>query len=160
MDEQLSKTQILAAMQQEYQHFEEVVGSLSEAQLTLPGPYPDSNWSVKDTVAHLTAWMRRTIGRMPGQTLVPDPIVIPDGEDWNQSIERLNVHYYETSRQRPLGDVLAEFRKTYRDIKGVTEQLSEEQLHDPNVYGRLTGNTYGHFREHLDVIEPWLERSK
>ncbi|MGB8646704.1 MAG: ClbS/DfsB family four-helix bundle protein [Anaerolineae bacterium] len=160
MDEQMNKEQVLAAMQREYHQIEQVIGRVSEAQLTLPGPYSDSNWSIKDTVAHLTAWMRRTIGRMPGQTPLPDPITFPAGEDWNVSTERLNTYYYEQNRQRPLGDVLAEFRKTYRDIKAATEQLTEAQLAEPDVYGRLAGNTWGHFREHLDVIEPWLDRSK
>ncbi len=160
MSDKLSKAEVLAAMQREYQKLEEVIGGSSEAQLSLPGAYPGSSWTVKDTIAHLNAWMRRTIGRMPGQTMPPDPIEIPPGEDWDTSIERLNVYYYEQNRKRPLGDVLAEFRKTYREIRNGTENLTEEQLYDPNLYGRLLGNTVEHFQEHRKVIQPWLEQDK
>ncbi len=160
MSEQLNKADFIAAMQREYQRLEEVIGSQSEAQLTLPGAYPDSNWTIKDTVAHLTAWMRRTISRLPGHTPLPDPIEFPEGEDLNVSTDRLNAYYYEQNRQRPLGDVLSEFRKTYREIRAATENLTEEQLQNPDIYNRLVGNTFGHYREHLDVIEPWLEAAR
>ncbi len=160
MSDKLSKAEVLAAMQREYQKLEEVIEGASEAQLSLPGAYPGSSWTVKDTMAHLSAWMRRTTYRMPGKTMPPEPIEIPPGEDWGASIERLNVYYYEQNRQRPLGDVLAEFRKTYRDIKSGTEGLTEEQLHDPYLYDKLLANTVEHFQEHRGVIQPWLESSR
>ncbi len=160
MPEQMSKPEVLAAMQREYQNIENAIGSLSEAQLSVPGAYPDSDWTVKDTMAHLSAWMRRTMDRMPGGKPPPEPIRIPPGEDWNTSIERLNVYYYQQNRQRPLGDVLSEFRHTYREIRGATERLTDEELHNPELYNRLLGNTAEHFREHLDVIEPWMERQQ
>ncbi|MGE5140489.1 MAG: ClbS/DfsB family four-helix bundle protein [Rudaea sp.] len=160
MPEQMNKPEVLAAMQHEYQNIENAIGALSEAQLSVPGAYPDSNWTVKDTMAHLTAWMRRTIDRMPGGTPPPEPINIPAGEDWNTSIERLNAYYYQQNRQRPLGDVLAEFRRTYRDILGATDKLTDEQLRNQELYNRLLGNTSEHFREHLDVIEPWMARQQ
>jgi hypothetical protein len=48
------KEHILAAMKEQFQHWEKLLAGLSEEQIVAPNF--DLNWSIKDVMAHLWAW--------------------------------------------------------------------------------------------------------
>jgi hypothetical protein len=56
------KPHILAALREQFDRWEKLLSNLSEEQVTTP--YPSSTWSVKDVIAHLMAWQKRSIARM------------------------------------------------------------------------------------------------
>ena len=51
------KTQMLAALRQEFDRWEALLAGLSEAQITAPDL--PSGLSIKDVIAHLRAWLRQ-----------------------------------------------------------------------------------------------------
>jgi hypothetical protein len=56
------KDHILAALQEQFDSWEELLADLNEEQIT--APHFDLDWSIKDVIAHLWAWQQISIARM------------------------------------------------------------------------------------------------
>jgi len=57
----ISKTQILAELNNEYASWQALLDDIGEANMTQPEVA--GGWSIKDIVAHLTGWRRRSVRR-------------------------------------------------------------------------------------------------
>jgi hypothetical protein len=55
------KEHILAALREQFESWNELLGNLSEKQIT--APRFDLDWSIKDVVTHLRAWQQISIAR-------------------------------------------------------------------------------------------------
>ncbi len=157
MSEQLmSKAEVLDAMKRGHNDFVMIVFDLDEAKMTAAGPYPDSDWTLKDTLAHLTACTQDMISRLPGHQPIPFPVEAKAGESWDSQVERSNEYYYQRDKDKPMAQVGTEFDITYRQAVGAVEALSEGQVADRAVQELIAGNTYEHYAEHLGYIADWL----
>ena len=138
---------------------ERLITELDEAALTQPGP--DGGWSVKDHLAHLTAWRRMVLGYLDGKPqaegLGIDPAISRDGSE-----EDINAALEAQHKAKPLAQVVAEFRQVYDALIARLEQFTEADwqtpypLHPPSQnprQGNIEGNTFFHDEEHL----PWIE---
>ncbi|GHO92316.1 hypothetical protein KSF_023640 [Reticulibacter mediterranei] len=157
MAEHIAKEQLLEKMQSSYAIFTALLSPLSEAQLTTPGV--NGGWSIKDNIAHLSAWHRRQIAR---NEAVRQGVEIPDPTP-GMSIEEINELYYKQNKDRSLADVLDEFDETARAIQESVESLTDEQLNSPIDWlnGRslapyVAGDSYEHYEEHTEIIQHWL----
>ena len=154
----LTKTELLQQIQSERRSLEDTLATLTPAQMLIPGV--DGEWSVKDAMAHISAWERRMIhwtgshlaGKMPE---IPLP--------WD--VERMNSETYNQVKGKSLSAVQKEFSQSYNDSLGLLESLSEAQLQvtfsDTWPMGPLwTGiaaNMNWHYKEHRSDIIKWLE---
>ncbi len=156
----MTRIELLQQIQSERQSLEETLSSLTPAQMLLPGV--DGEWSVKDALAHISAWERRMInwvGSHLAGTLPEVPL------PWD--VERMNSETYIQVKDKPLAEVQAEFRQSYRDSLELVKSLSEAQLQvtysDTWPMGPLwTGiaaNMNWHYKEHRSDILKWLEKS-
>lgn len=138
---------------------ERLITELDEAALTKPGP--DGGWSVKDHLAHLTAWRRMVLGYMDGKPraegLGIDPQISATGSE-----EDLNAAVEAKHKAQPLAQVVAEFRQVYDALTARLATFAEADwqtpypLHPPSPnprQGNIEGNTFFHDEEHL----PWIE---
>jgi hypothetical protein len=157
MAEHVVKEQLLEKMQSGYTTFNALISSLSEAQLTTPGVNDD--WSIKDNIAHLSAWHRRQIAR---NEAVYQGIEIPDPTP-GMSLEEINELYYKQNKDRSLADILAEFHETARQVREGVERMTDEQLNTPidwlnghTIAEYIEGNSYEHYQEHTEIIQHWL----
>ena len=157
--EKMTKPELLNHIRTERGRLEETLARLTHAQMLLPGV--DGEWSVKDALAHISAWERRMISWVGSHLHGEEPdIPLP----WD--VERMNFETYAQVKDKPLSEVLEEFRLSYWDSLTLTETLSEEQLQtvyaDSWPMGPLwTGvaaNTNLHYIEHRTDILKWLER--
>ena len=57
----ISKTQLLAELNNENAYWQALLDDIGEANMTQPEVA--GGWSIKDIVAHLTGWRRRTVRR-------------------------------------------------------------------------------------------------
>jgi hypothetical protein len=165
MSDPTTKDELLTAMDQGYTTFEILLAPLSEIQLTTPGV--NGAWSIKDILAHLAAWQGRVAERFEAilandEAYQPDPAVNTD-EEMNQ----FNAETFRVNSDRPLGEVWLEFRATYQRIHTGIEALSNDDLFDPQrfawtdgspLWENVAGNTFGHYEEHIPMIEAWLSR--
>jgi hypothetical protein len=163
------KSHLLAALREEFDRWEELLGGLTEAQRSAPQP-PDG-WSVKDDLAHLWAWQQRSIARADAARLGGEPVfpswpatVDPDTED---GTDPTNAWIYETNREVPWATVHQRWRDGYLRFLEAAETIAERDLLDASRYPWLEGHalaavllgSYDHHREHRETLLERLERS-
>lgn len=154
------KAELLAIIQHSYDQFEALLATLSAEQMTVPGV--NASWSVKDNLAHLAAWQNYQAARMQGVLDGAEPPHLAPGLEEEDAI---NEYVYQQHKDRPLADVLVDFRASYQRVLAATQALSWEALNAPfpwydnNVpVGAYTlGNTTGHYALHQEIIQHWLE---
>lgn len=154
------KAELLANIRDGHDQLEAMLSTLREEQMTIPGV--NGSWSVKDNLAHLSAWQNYQAARQEG---VLDSVEPPDPAPGLETEDEINDFYYQRSKARPLEEVIAEFRASYQRVLAATEALSWEALNAPFPWagndvpvGAYTmGNTYGHYELHRNMIARWLE---
>jgi len=168
-EELMDKAQLLDEMKRGYTALETVLAPLDQQQMTTPGITGD--WSIKDILAHLAVWQNYLVIRLQAAARNEVPAIqgILSDEGEVSAIDRLNAGFYEENKSRPLDDVMADLRKTYRQIVEMTKALSDEDLTEPQRFAWMKGNalwelvagdTYEHYQEHLQSIQEWLNKSR
>ena len=159
--EHITKSELLAQIRTERKRLEEVLASLTPNQMLQSGA--SGEWTVKDVLAHISAWERRMLSWIGSHLLGASPDVpLP----WD--VERMNAEAYAQVKDKPLAEVLEEFHQSYRDALALTESLNEEQL--KTIYTNtwpmaplwlgVAANTNWHCKEHRESIEAWLKQQK
>jgi hypothetical protein len=163
----ISKKQLLAEMQSEQAAWLALLDEIGEENMTQPEVA--GGWSIKDIVAHITGWRRRTVLRFraaldPTVDMTPD---YPAELDEDDEVDEINAWIYQANRDRPLADVLNDSREVFQQLVAEVSALSDEQLNDPQRFPwlegeRLTGAfIFGHFhQEHEPDMRAWLSRVK
>lgn len=163
----ISKKQLLAEMQSEQAAWLTLLDEIGEENMTQPEVA--GGWSIKDIVAHITGWRRRTVLRFRAAL---DPTVDmtpywPAELDEDDEVDEINAWIYEANQDRPLADVLNDSREVFQQLVAEVSALSDEQLNDPQRFPwlegeRLTGAfIFGHFHEeHESDMRAWLARVK
>lgn len=160
MTTRIDKTTLLAKMQEGYRDFEALLQSLSEEQLTTPGV--NSTWSIKDNIAHLSVWEKHTIARLQAIQQGTVPPVLAAGPNYDE----INERFYQENKDRPLSEILAEFRAVFQQLEQEVQNLRDEELNQPRTWLKgwpvsevVAGNTYEHYQEHGQIIKDWLARN-
>jgi hypothetical protein len=97
---------------------------------------------VKDVLAHLSEWEQMVLGWYKAGRRGQVPHTPAEGFSWGQ-LPALNQQIYEKHRDRPLDDVLKQFRASYRQMLKAVQGLSEEDLFTPGRYAWAKKNTLG-----------------
>jgi hypothetical protein len=162
------KDHILAALREQLERWDELLGSLSEEQIT--APRFDLNWSIKDVVAHLWGWQQISIARMDAAARDREPgysgwlAELPEG--WDDDADRTNAWFYQTQHEKPWSEVYENWRAGYLRFIGSGEPIPEKDLLDGDRSPWLKGfspafillASYAHHQEHLDQLMARLER--
>jgi hypothetical protein len=122
------------------------------------------DWSIKDIVAHLTAWRRRTVGRFQAE-LRHEPTPPPFWPEHMQTDDEINAWIYAAHRDRPLADILGESRDVFDQLVNTLDAFPEADLLDSTRFPWLEGEPltaaalFGHFHEeHEPDMRAWLDR--
>ena len=166
-----NKGELLAEVKAAHGRMEALLTRLSPAEITAQAL--DEGWSVKDSLAHLTAWEKMMLGWIDsmrrGEPVVRyAPGFIETAESGDEPMVRLNEKLYQDDRQRSLDDVLGDFRRTHEEVLGSLDAMSEADIFEPRDFasrkqirlidGVIDGNTYGHYDEHLGWITEGLAK--
>jgi len=163
MANQIVKASILDELRTKYVALEAILAPLDEAQMTKIGVIGD--WSIKDILAHITAWQDRLLAWLHAAKHNEEPTI--SGPDSEEEMDRLNEQFYKENKSRPLADVLGDFRSSYLQIVEAVQAMPEEDLIDSHRFAWLNGDslrqlvagdTYDHYEEHRQQIEEWLAR--
>jgi hypothetical protein len=159
-----SKPEILALLRSEFDRWEEVLIGLSEDQITAPNFISD--WSIKDTLAHLMAWQTRSITRLEAALANKEPDFprwpvqpVPDPGDNSNEI---NAWIYKTYREESWSVVHASWLTGFLRFLELAQAIPEKDLLDPKRYPWMEGqsllavlqSSYEH--HHIDHLEPLL----
>jgi hypothetical protein len=160
-----SKADLLIEIHREWDRLNALVGSLNEAQLTAPRLH--GGWSVKDALAHISAWEKVLLDRL-GETLSGQPGHYPPVLS-DTDVEQANAGFFAESQGRSLPVVLQEFRSVYTGVLTAVEALDEGLLAHPlridypqddlHVWEIIRANTSDHYQEHRQAIEAWLKEA-
>lgn len=138
-------------------------------QLTMPGVL--GKWSVKDVLAHLLAHEQYIADRMEeilhGETYMPcktqtaldaflDAFGYPDFGSSLLDDDSPNEWVVERYRNVSLEDIVTQENNVFASIIASLEKMSEEMIHNHNIYDRIANSTYKHYREHIHDIRKWL----
>jgi hypothetical protein len=152
-----SKVQLLNEIRTRHQRLEERIAAIPRDVCLKPRTV--GAWSVKDTIAHVTAWEKKFLSWYR-DGLVGKKIEMPD---WRVrgTLGAINRRIFEENLSRGLDDVLADFAATYRQVLSTVESIPEEDIFAPGKFAwtgkrklldYIWGNTAGHYAEHLAAI--------
>jgi hypothetical protein len=156
------KQQILKRLSKEFARWEELLATMSEKEIT--DPFLQSTWSIKDVIAHLMAWQQISIARMEAalggtEPLFPNWVGGSDPES-EHDLELFNGRIYETYKDQAWSSVHRDWRKGFLRFLALGEEISENDILDPDKYPWLKGyplyavlqGSYEHHQEHMESI--------
>src|SRR6185312_894399 len=162
MDGKTSKARLLNDLRDEQAQWEALLQDIGENHMTQPDVA--GGWSIKDIVAHLTGWRRRTVGRFQA-ALRHEPAPPPLWPPHLQTDDEINAWIYAASRGLPVSEVLRESREVFQQLVETLDAFPEADLLDsarfPWMEGaELTGAAFfAHFHEeHEPDMRAWLDR--
>lgn len=165
MNEPTTKTDLLALINIEHARLTATLDGLTDDQLTQPGV--ESEWSVKDVLAHVTWWEQWMVQKL--DSLVRGdkiPRLLRPDEDQDTGLARLNGDIFAATRDRPLAEVRADFDHSFEQALAAVTALPEHEIFDPQGLGGglneaplhlIASDTYEHYAEHSATIRRWLD---
>ena len=161
----MTKTALLADLHREQEQWEALLAQIGEAHMDRPGVAGE--WSIKDIVAHLTGWRRRTVARLQAaqRSEVEPP---PPWPAHLQTDDEINAWIYESNHERSVREVLSESHRVFQQLLAAIEGLPDEVLIDPVRHlpwleGQpfSAGAFFAHFHEeHEPDMRAWLARQE
>jgi hypothetical protein len=163
MDEPASKAQLLAWITTSRADLDATIAPLTDTQMTMPGA--EGALSVKDLLAHVSWWERRTLRALDYAARGEAPPKLAAEGEGEAGANRVNAETFAANRPRPLDDVRAEYARSGRDLVATLEGYAEADLFDEDGFTRIlefpaldliAGDTYLHYPDHVASIRNWL----
>jgi hypothetical protein len=127
---------------------------LPDAWLTEPGVSGD--WSVKDTLAHVTTWEEEALRHLPTVLAGGHP---PRYAHTHGGIDAFNAQMTERNRALSLADVRRQMDETHRRLIAYIERVPDAAFaRETRFRRRLRLDTYSHYPIHTELIRAWRER--
>jgi hypothetical protein len=152
----MNKQKLTKRIRADRARLDELIAGIDSAQMVEPAL--DQGWSVKDVLAHISAWERLCTGWLQAamRDETPDRPEVRDVDGFNNST-------FAANRDRPLADVRAESAASYAAIVAAVEATPDAELASDSRFGRpgwqlASANSDDHYREHIAQIEGWLGR--
>lgn len=137
-----NKIQLIDDIQTEHAALETLLNSLSHEQMTAPNVV--GAWSVKDVLAHLTAWEQMCLAWYQAGKRGETPKTPAEDLSWRQ-IPELNLRIYNAHQHQPLAVVLEAFGDSYAGMLDAVQQMTEQELFAPNYYAWTRTTTLGSY---------------
>ena len=161
----MKKAELLDGLQEEYRQWEALLDQIGLVRMDQPGVA--GPWSIKDIVAHLTGWRRRTVARLQAaQRGEPEPL--PPWPAHLQTDDEINAWIYESNRERSVREVLDDSHQVFQELVAAIAGLPDAVLTDPGRHlPWMDGESvsaaafFGHFHEeHEPDMRAWLARQE
>jgi|SRR5688500_1270734 len=156
--DRVTRDGLLETVRTDRARFDAIVAGLSRDHLT--DPILPGDWSVKDVLAHIAWGDREAIGVIEARALVGSELWEIDQDARNDAVVR-------ESRRLTLDEVLDEYRDSFAEYVAALENLSDDDLNEPQRISGLTDRIPGwlpwrvlydpgHYEEHGRTIESAL----
>jgi hypothetical protein len=164
MSGSITKAQLIDELKAEQARWEALLADIGEAHMTQPEVA--GGWSIKDIVAHLTGWRRRTVARFQS-VLRHESSFSPPWPPNLETDDEINAWIYAANRNKALADVLQESRDVFQQLVDTLDAFPETELVDPRRFGFTEDDApsgkafFAHFHEeHEPDMRAWLEKIK
>lgn len=131
------------------------VDSFSDMELEQPGVV--ESWSIKDLLGHIAFWAQQAAENL--QLMAAgraDEVRHPSDE---KATDEWNEREWRARRERPLSDVREEWLDSFQAAMAAMADFPAERLQEnvkgATVLARFAGDTYEHYREHLEQLNAW-----
>lgn len=160
-----TRDEVLANIREARAELEASFAGLS--QETLTGPVTAGGWSIKDHLAHIAEWQRRGLAIIAGKDHAEGFGL--DREIFNQlaDVHAINELLFQRHKDRPLGEVIEDFRTTHQRVEATIQSMTDEVLlrplagevseRFPRVVDVVNFNFARHDRAHIDDIRGLAE---
>jgi hypothetical protein len=155
-----SKAELLDRIRSEHAALEQTLARLSDNQLLAQ---VEHGWTVKDLLAHITAWEQVTLLVHLANQPFDQAIHLSGASYGADNVDTINDAFYRRDKDKPLTEVRAAFQQSYEQILAAIEGLDEARLFSHYIpQGRtsggqlvewVVGDTYEHYQEHRLTIE-------
>lgn len=162
----MSNAELIAKLRTERAAWDALLTEVGEVRMTEPGVVGE--WSVKDIVAHVSAYEQWTAEQLEaslrGETKPVTPGYFPP-EANTSDIDERNEVIYRVNHDRALTDVLADARAAYSQLLAAVERLADADVSETHRFGWtsgkplwevIAGDSYDHYAEHMPDIRTWL----
>ena len=159
----MTKDELLASIRGDRGTLDALVSSLNAARMV--APELEAGWSVKDVLAHISAWEQLCLKWVrSGQR--------EEASFTQASIDAFNDGIFEANHDRALGLIRLESGRSYEQMLETVEGLASD-LDSPPSWASpefaggaasaslgqiISSNSDEHYREHIEQIRRWLER--
>lgn len=159
-----ARNQLVEDILNEYCRLESLLAKFSPAMMLQPERI--GKWSIKDTLAHITAHQQRMLDwmevRLRGEIPVqPQPYAMPD-----EPLSILNEQIYQQQRHQSLDEVLRNFDQLHAYVLELVCSPNGVRCFDPTALhlengeplaAAIAANTWEHLVEHGQDIEECLK---
>jgi uncharacterized damage-inducible protein DinB len=147
MAETLTSAAALARMDEGWEAFHGRVASIPTERLA--SRISEGSWTLKQMLAHITAWHDMTVERLGKLASSGEPAELEEHED------AINARAARAAEGRTTGEVLLAMADSYRRLRREVSNLTDTQLaaHDGWASEVVAGNTYGHYADHLADLD-------
>jgi hypothetical protein len=157
----MTKDELIKQIETEWENLQAALDGLTEEQMHQPGVVGE--WSVKDILAHITAWQTRLITTL----FKAENGFTPDTTDGGQTVDQLNEEFYREMKARSFDRVWDDLDSSYHQILSRLESWKDKDLFDPKRFkwmkGKpfaeyIAGDSYEHYAEHAVQIREWRKK--
>jgi hypothetical protein len=119
---------------------ERFVAEAGPARIEEPGV--EGDWSLKDVIAHLTAWRWWSVARMEGAQRNLEPAQ-PWGDDLDESTDentdKINARFFERARKQSTTEALRDSRATFDRLEDAMMALPDDVLFEKGRFHWMEG---------------------
>jgi hypothetical protein len=164
----MTKDDLLVTMRTERAEWEALLAKADETRMIQPGAVGE--WSLKDIIAHVTAYEQGLVRWLEGASL-GEVVVFPDDLD-HPDLDHRNALIFAQNQHRLLADIEEESQRVFRQLLALVEGLSGMQLLDADrtewfvrprwhekrpLWQCIADDSYRHYRQHVRGIRSWLD---
>jgi hypothetical protein len=150
----------IALLREELGEWQKVLGGMSEAEIVAPNRV--DALSLKDVIAHLTAWQQITVARLEAGRDNREPVFAgwpPELDPVHETdTDGINAWIYEKYRDQTWESVHYEWRERFLHVLELAEAMPEDVLMEMGRFAWLNGyplvavlrGTFYHHHEHRE----------
>ncbi len=146
----VTKAELLSAAEHEYTLFQEALEGLDEHRF---GEVWLGVWSVRDIVAHISAWHRELAPAL--ERLARGERPIPEGVSY-EDVDAWNAKFVEAKKAAPLPEVMRELERSHTDFMRAAAAVPAVRFEPGRTAWKIVDqNSAHHYKEHGDQIRAW-----
>jgi len=159
----MDQVEIISRLNIEQQELMDAIAGLQVETMLEPGV--NGEWSVKDILAHLSAWEAELVKLLWQARQGKRPTTIHFSKD--RDIDKTNLTWHAERKDRPLELVLEDLQAVRKQTLRRVAEFTDKELNDPQAFKWLrefplwewiASDTFGHGPEHIAQIKAWRQK--
>ena len=117
----MTKDELIQKIESEWNNLQASLDGLTEEQMHRPGVVGE--WTIKDILAHITAWQTRLITTL----FKAEKGFTPDTTEGGQTVDQMNEKFYREMKDRAFDQVWDDLDSSYHQLLSRLDRLERER---------------------------------